>query len=84
MTQYTYVLSADQHTSGYNGKWLNLDIPVTVVAGDYEEAKQEALSILPPPRTDTNGWRFFMKSITRYEPEWVERPSPRFRKRGVR
>ena len=95
MTEYTYVLHADQRTSGYNGKWLNLDISVTVVAGDYEEAKKEALRILHLPRTDTTGWRFFLKSVTRYEPpfpppaeppvvEWAERPSPRFRKRGIR
>lgn len=93
MTRYKYVLKADQHTSGYGGKWLNIDTPVTVTASDFEEASRTALGIMPAPRKDTNGWKFFVSSVEEMPPEPEPVPIPqlpeiplrtKFRLKGIR
>lgn len=66
-TTYKYILNADQHTNGYHGKWLNLDRCITVYASDYEEAAAKAWAALPPPRTDTGGWKLFTREIAEIE-----------------
>lgn len=78
MTRYRYVLKADQHTSGYGGKWLNIDTPVTVIAPDFEEAERKARALLSPSRSDTNGWKFFVSSVEELEPEPEVVPAPHF------
>lgn len=95
MTKYTYVLKADQQTGGYHNRYLGMDIPVTVVAENYEEAKEEAIRVLPPIKSGAASWAFWSNGISVYEepfpppPEVHESASePQARKkmrlRGVR
>lgn len=93
MTRYRYVLKADQHTSGYGGKWLNIDTPVTVTASGFEEASKKATALMSAPRNDTNGWKFFVSSVEELAPEPEVIPAPqlpetalrtRFRMKGIR
>ena len=93
MTRYRYVLKADQYTSGYGGKWLNIDTPVTVTASDFEEASKKATALMSAPRNDTNGWKFFVSSVEELAPEPEVIPAPqlpeialrtKFRLKGIR
>lgn len=96
MTKYTYVLKADRPKYRDGTGWMNLDVPVTVVAEDYEAAKEEALRILSKPPS-SSGWSFWTQSITPYEEPWpppytpdpysletVTQSAKKFRLRGVR
>lgn len=64
MTTYKYELEADQKTSGYGGRWLELNRQIEVFAPNYAEATRKALEALPTSRSDTNGWVFTTKKIT--------------------
>lgn len=61
--KYEYVFSADQKKTYYD-TWFNFNIPVKVVATGYEEAKTLAEELLGPHRSDTDGWKVFLKSVT--------------------
>lgn len=87
MTLYKYEFKCDQKKAGYGGPWLSLNIPVTVVAGDWEEASSKAKGSLPPARRDTDGWVTFTETITEVEekePEPKPYPFEKIRNRPFR
>lgn len=89
MSRFRFQFKFDQKRDYYE-TWLNLDIPVTVIATTREEALRKARVLLPESRRDTGGWEHWTVRVEELEedelpPLVTEAPRTvrRFRMKGA-